>query len=337
MVLKILAEVALSVTAFGAGGIWWQLWKRQKFLKKVVNDEILLNSLISKEALANPPVGILPYAAKNEIGFFVNIEVVLRADQTSQRIPRLLATGVLVLALIGSAMLGKTFLLINLGIFLLVGFVPIMETAKENANEHVLTICLVLHEWRTENARECDEFVARVHGLQKLYDAVQRVTGQRMQEELVFAYGSNMDPQQMRERCPESGLSWFLARAEGWGLCFPRLSVKRKGGVGSIERRLGHDVWGVVFSVTQKDLDRLDQFEGVASKAYQRDRIEVVKRDGDRIKVWTYFGVPQNTPVCEYPPHKEYLSLYVMGGEHFGLPESYLDELKGIRTRGADD
>ena len=56
------------------------------------------------------------------------------------------------------------------------------------------------------------------------------------QSEFVFAYGSNMDPAQMRERCSGSDLSWFVARAEGWKLIFPRWSDKRLGGVGSITK-----------------------------------------------------------------------------------------------------
>jgi hypothetical protein len=49
------------------------------------------------------------------------------------------------------------------------------------------------------------------------------------ESELVFAYGSNMDPAQMRERCPESDLGWFTAEARGWRLYFPRESKKRRG------------------------------------------------------------------------------------------------------------
>jgi gamma-glutamylcyclotransferase (GGCT)/AIG2-like uncharacterized protein YtfP len=160
-----------------------------------------------------------------------------------------------------------------------------------------------------------------------------------IESELVFAYGSNMDPAQMRERCPESDLSWFLARAEGWKLCFPRKSAKRKGGVGSLERRPGRDVWGVVFSVSQRDLLRLDQFEGVTSKSYQRDRIEIADKDGNRLKVWTYFATPEDKdkPVREYISHKEYVRFYIRGAEYFGLPGTYLEELREIETKNTDD
>ncbi len=337
MVLKILAEVALFVITFAAGSIWWQLRKRRAFVRKIVKDELLLKRVISNHALANPPAQILPYTKKNEIGYFVNIDVVLRADQTSQRIPRLLVTVVLVFVLVGSYLLANTYLWINLGIFLLVGLVPIMDSARHNAEEHVLTLGVILHKWRTENAPECDAFVAQAHSLEKLYDTVKIAGGPMNESELVFAYGSNMEPAQMRERCPVSDLSWFLAKAEGWKLCFPRESAKRKGGVGSLEQKPGRDVWGVVFSVSQRDLRRLDQFEGVTSKSYQRDRIEVVDKDGNRLQVWTYFATPQDKPVREYLPHKEYIRLYIQGAEYFGLPEGYVRELREIKTKDTDD
>jgi gamma-glutamylcyclotransferase len=85
---------------------------------------------------------------------------------------------------------------------------------------------------------------------------------------LIFAYGSNMDLEQMRERCPESDLASFIAEARDWALRFPRNSDKRKGGVGSIERKQGSSVWGVVFAVSERGLKRLDRYEGVLVGAY---------------------------------------------------------------------
>lgn len=140
-----------------------------------------------------------------------------------------------------------------------------------------------------------------------------------MQSELVFGYGSNMDPAQMRERCPESDLTWFIAEARGYKLCFPRKSIKRKGGVGSITPVQDASVWGVVFAVSKRDLARLDDYEGVPKQAYTRDKIEVFTSDGDRLKVWTYIATPKGI----YHPHSEYLTLYVRGAQYFGLPQVY--------------
>ena len=146
---------------------------------------------------------------------------------------------------------------------------------------------------------------------------------------LVFAYGSNMDPAQMRKRCPQSDLSWFIAEARGWKLCFPRRSDKRKGGVGSIVRDGGRSVWGVVFSVCRRDLITLDSFEGVPG-SYERDRVDVIDQQGLTYRVWTYFAVAADKPPREYSPHKDYIDLYVRGAKYFGLPQDYVDFLRSL-------
>ncbi len=150
------------------------------------------------------------------------------------------------------------------------------------------------------------------------------------QSELVFAYGSNMDPAQMRERCPESDLSWFIAEARGWKLCFPRRSDKRKGGVGSIVPDKTTSVWGVVFSVSVRDLKRLDCFEGVPN-AYKRCHVSVTDQGGREYTVWTYFAEAQDDPPTEYDPHEDYIGLYLKGAQYFNLPAKYVDSLRALK------
>lgn len=150
--------------------------------------------------------------------------------------------------------------------------------------------------------------------------------------EFVFAYGSNMDPAQMRERCPGSDLSWFVAEARGCKLCFPRRSKSRKGGVGSIVPDETKSVWSVVFSVSARDLKRLDGFEGVPN-AYKRDRVSVTHQGGQSRAVWTYFANSGDDPPKEYDPHEDYISLYLKGAEYFGLPAEYVESLRALKAR----
>ena len=155
-----------------------------------------------------------------------------------------------------------------------------------------------------------------------------------MKSELVFVYGSNMDPAQMRERCPESDLSWFIAEARDWRLCFPRSSTKRKGGVGSIVKEPGQSVWGVVFTVSERDLARLDGYEGVPN-AYKREPIEVFDADGRKFPVITYLAVPQEGG--PFVPHRDYINLYVGGARYFGLPKAHVQVLEAIRKGAKKD
>jgi cation transport regulator ChaC len=153
--------------------------------------------------------------------------------------------------------------------------------------------------------------------------------------ELVFAYGSNMDAEQMKRRCPDSKdeLCPLVAKAEGWKLCFPRYSERRRGGVGSIIRAPGETVWGVVYRiVSHEDLVSLDRAEGIFTNAYHREWLTVKGGNGQELKTWTYFAVPQDDPPKDYPPSPDYLELYIRGAEQFDVDVAYIDKLRKIAT-----
>jgi cation transport regulator ChaC len=152
---------------------------------------------------------------------------------------------------------------------------------------------------------------------------------------LIFAYGSNMDLEQMRERCPNSDLAWFVAEARGWKLCFPRYSEKRNGGVGSIDKQDRSSVWGVVFSVDRRDLDRLDRREGLLIGSYIRDGLEVHKESGEAVQTETYFAVRQQEQ--DFTPHQKYIELYVRGAKHCRLPAHYIELLEGLHGTAKSD
>ncbi|UVK48958.1 gamma-glutamylcyclotransferase (plasmid) [Mesorhizobium sp. AR07] len=78
---------------------------------------------------------------------------------------------------------------------------------------------------------------------------------------LYFAYGSNMDPEQMRERCPNAEVMG-IALLQEHALCFSRLSRNRNCGVSSIERHAGDHTWGVVYRLSSDDIVQLDKSEG---------------------------------------------------------------------------
>ena len=65
---------------------------------------------------------------------------------------------------------------------------------------------------------------------------------------LYFAYGSNMNWDQMRERCPSARFE-FVAKAEGLRFAFTRFSKKRQCGVADIVASPGSEVWGAVFAI----------------------------------------------------------------------------------------
>ena len=76
-----------------------------------------------------------------------------------------------------------------------------------------------------------------------------------------FAYGSNMDKDQIEIRCP-------MAKQIGIGIIanyridFTRKSTTRNCGVADIVESPGDVVWGIIYSITEEDLKSLDRYEG---------------------------------------------------------------------------
>lgn len=152
---------------------------------------------------------------------------------------------------------------------------------------------------------------------------------------LYFAYGSNLDCQQMRSRCPPVQ---FVCRAalRGYDFGFTRLSTRRQCGVMDIVKSEGKKVWGVVYRIADPDVSSLDNAEGYnpskTKNAYIRLECTVYEEDDSEkpLLVQTY-EVQDKSP--EYiPPDQAYKSQIVYGARFWNLPADYIHQLDIIRT-----
>jgi gamma-glutamylcyclotransferase len=150
-----------------------------------------------------------------------------------------------------------------------------------------------------------------------------------------FAYGSNLDPDQMAARCPSAA---FAGRAvlEGHALAFTRWSTRRRCGVADVVPAPGGRVWGVVYTMSEADGLRLDGFEGYApGRAWNwYTRVErTVALDGDpqRPLVATTYEVVERADV-PFAPSRAYLDHLVRGAAHWQLPDAYQAHLRSIAT-----
>lgn len=82
-----------------------------------------------------------------------------------------------------------------------------------------------------------------------------------MKRELVFAFGSNLDTDQMIARCP-TALLVDVGVMHGFRLVFDGYSHAWGGSVADVWKAKGHAVQGAVWSVSPLDLKRLDAYEG---------------------------------------------------------------------------
>jgi hypothetical protein len=145
-----------------------------------------------------------------------------------------------------------------------------------------------------------------------------------------FAYGSNMNLKWMEERCPGSR-PLRIATLHDYLLSFRYPSTSWPGGGAcDIVRRKGSLVWGVLFEVSEADLQALDDYEDVAQGGYRRLPV-TVSSEGFLHNAISYEVVeklPQNLK-----PVDEYLDLVIAGAEQNGLPRGYIESVRQLAAR----
>src|SRR5205823_3802603 len=89
---------------------------------------------------------------------------------------------------------------------------------------------------------------------------------------LYFAYGSNMDWAQMKERCP---CAKFVCRAKlpSHRLAFTLRSCRRRCGVADILSDETREVWGVVYELLEIELKNVDRDEDFTRRLHSPARV----------------------------------------------------------------
>lgn len=140
-----------------------------------------------------------------------------------------------------------------------------------------------------------------------------------------FAYGSNLDQAQMKERCPDSELLG-VAVLKNYRLDFTIYSKKRLCGCADIVKDEGSEVWGLIYVLSEKDLQQLDIFEG-SPNYYRRTRVDATDKEGKSIKVYAY-EVVKKTPF--QVPSSQYLDIIKNAAKKFNFPKDYQDLLNNF-------
>ena len=147
---------------------------------------------------------------------------------------------------------------------------------------------------------------------------------------LYFAYGSNLDTGQMRERCP-SAAPLGIGKLSGHRLAFSRFSRTRGCGVADIIPGDEDDVWGLVYDLSEADLTgKLDHYEGYPHK-YTRLVLTVEMVEGVRLEAWVYSVVDKREHVA---PDDHYLDIMRSAAAELGFPAAYRSMLDDLRPTG---
>jgi gamma-glutamylcyclotransferase (GGCT)/AIG2-like uncharacterized protein YtfP len=138
------------------------------------------------------------------------------------------------------------------------------------------------------------------------------------------AYGSNMDPAQMAERCPHSperGTGWL----EGWRLTFGGEDIGWEGALATVVEDAGQRVFVMLYELSEYDEQALDQWDGATLGYYDKIRVRVATPDGD-IVAWLYVLDAYEGGL----PSAHYLGILADSAEVAGAPAEYV---AGLRER----
>lgn len=149
-----------------------------------------------------------------------------------------------------------------------------------------------------------------------------------MAEQLYFAYGSNMNLDQMEFRCPAATVKENV-RLDGYRLAF---CGKNPGcGVATILPEEGSHVDGVLWEITSECERSLDGYEGYPW-LYGKETIHVENAEGEGREVMVYMI---NAPYKDHPsgPSQVYLRGILEGCRQNGIPVKNVKEaVKRSRT-----
>jgi gamma-glutamylcyclotransferase (GGCT)/AIG2-like uncharacterized protein YtfP len=129
-----------------------------------------------------------------------------------------------------------------------------------------------------------------------------------------FAFGSNMDLEQMAHRCPQ-------ARVVSPGILKGYQFRINSRGVATMIPLPGARTYGLIWEITPQDCRHLDRYEGVASGYYYREEVAISTPAGERHSCLTYIAA-EETPGA---PRQGYLERIIHWAERHGLPRDYID------------
>jgi gamma-glutamylcyclotransferase (GGCT)/AIG2-like uncharacterized protein YtfP len=136
------------------------------------------------------------------------------------------------------------------------------------------------------------------------------------------AFGSNMNPTQMLERCPHSplaGTGWLT----GWRLTFGGEQLGWEGALSMLVPDPSGRVFVALYELMPEDREALDGWEGIESGTYDSVHVRVSTLDGECL-AWVYLlnGYEGGLPSARY------LGLLADAAEAAGAPADYVEELR---------
>ncbi len=144
---------------------------------------------------------------------------------------------------------------------------------------------------------------------------------------LYAAYGSNLDPARMGERCPHSPLrstGWLV----GWRLTFGGEHLGWEGALATIVQDPREQVFVAVYDITAPDAGLLDGWESADSGLYRKTKVRVNTMAGDLV-AWAYVLDAYEGGL----PSAGYLGVLADAAEAADAPDEYVAALRARPCR----
>ena len=139
---------------------------------------------------------------------------------------------------------------------------------------------------------------------------------------LYAAYGTNLDPARMGERCPHSILQstgWLT----GWRLTFGGEEHGWDGALSTLVEDPIDQVFVAVYDVTREDEAALDGWESADLGLYRKTKVRVQTMTGEMV-VWAYVLDAYEGGL----PSASYLGVLADAADAAGAPEDYVAALR---------
>jgi gamma-glutamylcyclotransferase (GGCT)/AIG2-like uncharacterized protein YtfP len=134
---------------------------------------------------------------------------------------------------------------------------------------------------------------------------------------LYFAYGSNMDPGQMNDRCPGSEL---LGKARLPGYRF----IINSRGVATVIPEASGSVHGVLWDIDDRHESALDRHEGVRYNTYFKKEIALENEEGNVVHALVYIARDTEPGT----PREGYMEKIIGAANLHRMPRIYIEELE---------
>lgn len=143
-----------------------------------------------------------------------------------------------------------------------------------------------------------------------------------------FAYGSNMNPERMKER----GINYSQrkpATLKAWKLAFNKVASKKpEEGYANIISDISSIVEGIFYEIEDSGIAKLDRYEGYPEH-YCRILVTVLMHDGQEVEAVAYVA-NSNKIRGGLRPSKEYLNHLLKGCDL--LSKEYCKRLREMET-----